>query len=839
MNARLSIKATTSIILITVLLSFFITIVYASSLVGISASLRAVDYSFQRKTFYAEGRYWVFYYEAVHVGLGLGYKSSTDGVNFEPGNPIYISDATYDFCLDFNGSHLVWAFPCGQYVYFQMSKPLSNGTITPVADRQTVFNSGDANDIISKVFIIFDSNNNIFVSYSWYDVSAGVTYNRVHKTSSKNGSWVEASGFPVSLVTGDYTVTLQKMGNDVNCIYTSNNAVVKAKRYYSNNNTFSSEQILSSSKIVDSKALSSVENNIVFLSTSYSGGTSQTRYFTSNRNTPTSYPNAYTVLTGSLSSGSLSNLQSSDNVYMVFNKNTANNIIEIVFTGTISLSNWQPFLQVDIEAHLSNSKTPPYVLEVAAYNYLTESYETTGSMYAAVGIGTTEIHAYLYCTDVFLGKYVNASSGEWKVKVKVTGDASLTNPALYIDYLGQKMISYQFSTAQSASASAGYQFIDDLYVGVRFWWVDSNFIEHEITPYPVAVVLGPSGVTTSKSASYQLPIIENVRRIVVRIYRSNEILTTGDLTGGAMPLVWSTEDLNTTVGGALTVYYYFWYSSTTDETYFRFGSSTYNSRIAGFTVGYTTVNMIKHLRYNAGWSESTVVSGVSSTSYPVLSVDANTNNLYCFYATANHIYYAKYDGTWQTPVDWINEGERLTSNNKLTCFYQSGGNAIGLVYLTGSMPYNVKFEYLPLITKTWHDIALWSQYTLTRKWLNIASFSENLLTRKWTDIASTIVNALTRKWQDISSYILSLLTRSWNSIATFAVSVFSRMWNAIAFWTFDLLTTLIMRLWHDIVYWSTIIGDTIFANSYFKYLAVSGLAFVILFILIFEEGKKK
>ena len=839
MHVRLSIKATISIILITVLLlSFFVTIVYAPSIVGTSASTRAVDYSFQRKTFYAEGRYWVFYYEAAYGGLG--YKSSTDGVIFEPsGYPILIQNSTYDFSLDYNNSHLVWAFPCGQYVYFQMSIPLSNGSIVPVAGRQTVFNSGDASDIISKVFIIFDSNNNIFVSYSWYDVSAGVTYNRVHKTSSKNGSWVEASGFPVSLVTGDYTVTLQKIGSDVNCIYTSNNAVVKAKRYYSNNNTFSSEQTLSSSTIVDSKALSVVENNIVFLSTSYSGGTSQTRYFTSNRNTLTSYPNAYTVLSGSLSSGTLSNLQSSDDVYMVFNKNTANNIVEIVFTGTTSLSNWQPFLQIDIEAHLSTSRTPPYVLEVAAYNYQTNAYETSGSMHASVGIGTTDIHVYLYCTDVFLGKYVNASSGEWKIKVKVYGDASLANPALYIDYLGQKMISYKFSTTQSASANAGYQFIDGLYVGVRFWWVDANFIEHEITPYPVAVVLGPSGVTTSLSATYQLPIVENVRRIVIRIYRSNEILTTGDLTGGAIPLVWSSEDLNTTVGGALTVYYYFWYSSTTDETYFRFGSSTYNSRIAGFTVGYTTVNVIKHLRYNAGWSESTVVSGVSSTSYPVLSVDVNTNNLYCFYAMTNHIYYAKYDGTWHTPVDWITETTTLTANDRLTCFYQAGGNNIGLVYLTRtSSPFNVKFASLSVVTKVWRDIALWTENALTRKWLDIASFSESLLTRKFYDVVLWSFQTLTRKWNDISSYILSLLSRSWNSIATFAISVLSRMWNAIAFWTFDLLAGLV-KLWHDIVCWSTVIGDTIFANSYFKYLAISSLVFIILFILIFEEGKKK
>jgi hypothetical protein len=162
-------------------------------------------------------------------------------------------------------------------------------------------------------------------------------------------------------------------------------------------------------------------------------------------------------------------------------------------------------------------------------------------------------------------------------------------------------------------------------------------------------------------------------------------------------------------------------------------------------------------------------------------------------------------------------------------FYLKGANTASTIYDywywdTSTYPSRIEnFAWTPAVTKTWHNIALWSQYTLTRKWLDIASFSENLLTRKWTDISFFIVNAL---------------TRSWNSIATFAVSVFSRMWNAIAFWTFDLLAGLV-KLWHDIVYWSTIIGDSIFANSYFKYLAVSGLVFVILFILIFEEEKKK
>jgi hypothetical protein len=286
---------------------------------------------------------------------------------------------------------------------------------------------------------------------------------------------------------------------------------------------------------------------------------------------------------------------------------------------------------------------------------------------------------------------------------------------------------------------------------------------------------------------------------------------------------WTTEEVNSLQAGVKGVRGQY-FDPDLGEIYY---DSTYCTQVY-VEVEYRSgvIGIYYKRRLTNVWSSEGNVStaNVSKTSAPVLSA-TSPNMFYCFWASSNKIFYSTFDGSsWSSPVDWITETETLTGNDRLTCFYQAGGNTIGLMYMTGrASPYCVKFAYLTLITKTWHDIALWSENALTRKWLDIAFFSENLLTRKWTDI---------------SSYILSLLTRSWRNIVTFAVSVLSRMWNAIAFWTFDLLAGLV-KLWHDIVYWSAIIGDTIFANSYFKYLAVSGLVFVILFILIFEEGKKK
>jgi hypothetical protein len=114
---------------------------------------------------------------------------------------------------------------------------------------------------------------------------------------------------------------------------------------------------------------------------------------------------------------------------------------------------------------------------------------------------------------------------------------------------------------------------------------------------------------------------------------------------------------------------------------------------------------IGYMKYSGTqWlSAQTVQASVTATSYPVLSIDTSTNNLYCFWAgspTAGHIYYKKCTGgTWDSsPTDCINEAtDGLTGNDKLTAFMQSYGGCIGLAYMTKSTsPYNVRLAYLQL-----------------------------------------------------------------------------------------------------------------------------------------------
>jgi len=113
---------------------------------------------------------------------------------------------------------------------------------------------------------------------------------------------------------------------------------------------------------------------------------------------------------------------------------------------------------------------------------------------------------------------------------------------------------------------------------------------------------------------------------------------------------------------------------------------------------------IHHVKRTTSWqTPDTVQSATTLSSYPALSISEST--LYCFWAgspSSNHIYHKKYvSGTWDTnPTDWITE-TALTSNDKLTCYYQAYSSKIGLLYMNKmSSPYQIRYEYLSITGDT-------------------------------------------------------------------------------------------------------------------------------------------
>jgi hypothetical protein len=298
------------------------------------------------------------------------------------------------------------------------------------------------------------------------------------------------------------------------------------------------------------------------------------------------YPSSYNIITGSLAGGSLANLQASDDVYMSFASAAVgyNQVVEVEFVG--SISGHLPFVQVQLEVHGSIAVD---TIEIAAYNYQTGAYETTGTMYASGTLTTSDVTWYLYNLLGNKGKYVSAT-GVWKVKVKATrlGTASSPAPAftLYIDYLHFRSVCFQLGTTQTAAAAGNDLDVSGLTVGIRVWGIKADETEEEITAgSTVATVTGPT-TTVTLSATWSCPSTAQYVAYFIIVYRSTEFLRTTDLGSGGLPLLFMTEDLNAALSSATwTVYYAFYYDATTDTVRLRFGTTTYNSRIANFTWG--------------------------------------------------------------------------------------------------------------------------------------------------------------------------------------------------------------------------------------------------------------
>ena len=305
----------------------------------------------------------------------------------------------------------------------------------------------------------------------------------------------------------------------------------------------------------------------------------ETRYLRNALSESKVYPSSYNIIKGSLTSGSLSDLQSSNDVYMVFASeaiDTSEQRVEVEFSGTHS--GHMPFLQVLIEAHASQSVQ----YEVSVYNYETEQYETSGTMYYYASLGTSDSEAYLYCTTG-CRKY-RSSGGEYKIKVKaITTGSPAPSFSLYIDYLHYRTVAFQLGTTQTTTSRGNDTNILGEIIGIRVWKVNADDTETELTPGSiVATVTAPSS-TTILSNTWDCPSATNVVAIVVRVYTTT-ILKTADLSSGGLPLTFITEDINGTLNASTwTVYYAFDYISFTRETYFRFGDSTYNSRIENFS----------------------------------------------------------------------------------------------------------------------------------------------------------------------------------------------------------------------------------------------------------------
>jgi hypothetical protein len=213
-------NAATFLILIT-FLSFTITLAKAapvarttSSTIDVTTDHSSISYQYQRKTFYAKGRFWVFYADATTTSGdsptegNMKYASSSDGANW---NTHLISTGVR--CVD------GWQFSIvhqGDYVHLALCAHLADlgdpliyrrgflntdGTVS--WDPEQVAVQGDPSHTFWRANIAVDSNGHPWVSYS-YNPSGNCTTPQqgfVTKSSGNDGYWQTAKYFPYLLTT--------------------------------------------------------------------------------------------------------------------------------------------------------------------------------------------------------------------------------------------------------------------------------------------------------------------------------------------------------------------------------------------------------------------------------------------------------------------------------------------------------------------------------------------------------------------------------------------------------------------------------------------------------------
>jgi len=178
------------------------------SLTDVSSTIAAArvgtltEYGFQRKTCHTNERFWVFYGN----GTDLVHQSSSDGSTW--------SEAIWDRAFHGSAGEQVSTYcdpATNTYAYviarqagnfrlsYRKAALNSDGSLTWAAPETDILNAGTG-IVLDFVNLTFDSNGHAWVGYLWRNTT-GVTetYAKVTSSSTTDGTWKTASGFPYGL----------------------------------------------------------------------------------------------------------------------------------------------------------------------------------------------------------------------------------------------------------------------------------------------------------------------------------------------------------------------------------------------------------------------------------------------------------------------------------------------------------------------------------------------------------------------------------------------------------------------------------------------------------------
>ncbi|HEY3357241.1 MAG TPA: kelch repeat-containing protein, partial [Polyangia bacterium] len=167
----------------------------ATATVGTSTTNVATHQPFQRKAFYANGRYWVFYSD----GTDIVYQTSTDGTAWAAKTTVRAGTAGPRFSVAFDGTNLHYAYTTemsNTALFYRRGIPNADGTVTWAAAEQTAVAGGGPNVYYYLPAIAVDASGYPFIGYRRTFTTATDGKPVMTKASTNTGTWTTAAGFP-------------------------------------------------------------------------------------------------------------------------------------------------------------------------------------------------------------------------------------------------------------------------------------------------------------------------------------------------------------------------------------------------------------------------------------------------------------------------------------------------------------------------------------------------------------------------------------------------------------------------------------------------------------------
>jgi hypothetical protein len=154
-----------------------------------------------RRCFYANGLFWVFFFD----GTNLVYATSSNGSSWSVASIARSGiDDGRSFDIYFDGTYVHYVYDnftnggAGNAIttYYRRGTPASNGSISWSQSEQTVI----SNTALNWAMLAVDSNGYPWIAYATTGNSE-TGYPYVIKSSTNDGTWSTASGFPYQLDT--------------------------------------------------------------------------------------------------------------------------------------------------------------------------------------------------------------------------------------------------------------------------------------------------------------------------------------------------------------------------------------------------------------------------------------------------------------------------------------------------------------------------------------------------------------------------------------------------------------------------------------------------------------